>query len=259
MDDDLNRYRRSRIAIRDSRLWLIVFYLVIFQLSCVASADSPLQVGHFSAEQEHDGYPQGWEALEFKNQKNHTRYSLITDEGTVVVRADSEASSSGLIRKISIDPSVYPIVRWRWKVMNTFAGGDVTKKSGDDYPARLYITFAYDPSEAGFLERLKYNSVKLIYGDYPPAGALNYIWASKAPKGTVTPNPYTDKVMMIVVESGGESIGQWINEARNVVEDYINAFGVRPPRISGVAIMTDTDNTGSSGVAFYGDITFSKK
>jgi hypothetical protein len=74
----------------------------------------------------------------------------------------------------------------------------------------------------------------------------------------MVPNPYTDRVMMFVVESGTTKLNQWVNEERNVYEDYKKAFGEEPPMISGVAIMTDTDNTGESATAYYGDI-FSKK
>ena len=63
---------------------------------------------------------------------------------------------------------------------------------------------------------------------------------------------------MIVVESGDSRLNQWIQEERNVYEDYKSAFGQEPPIISGVAIMTDSDNTGESATAFYGDIIFKK-
>jgi hypothetical protein len=49
-----------------------------------------------------------------------------------------------------------------------------------------------------------------------------------------------------------------VSKKRNVYEDYKKAFGQEPPMISGVAIMTDTDNTGESAVAYYGDILFRK-
>lgn len=60
--------------------------------------------------------------------------------------------------------------------------------------------------------------------------------------------------MMIAVESGEARRGEWISEKRNVLEDYRNVFGEEPPNIQGIAIMTDTDNTGESAVAFYDDI-----
>jgi len=110
--------------------------------------------------------------------------------------------------------------------------------------------------QGGVLDKAKYETVRLLYGQYPPLAAINYIWESKASKGTVVPNPYTEQAKMIVVESGTERLNQWVNEERNVYEDYKKAFGEEPPLISGVAIMTDTDNTGESATAYYGDIVF---
>jgi hypothetical protein len=69
-------------------------------------------------------------------------------------------------------------------------------------------------------------------------------------------NPYTDNVMMFVLQSGDAQLQQWVAETRNVYEDYKTAFGEEPPLINAVAIMTDTDNTGESAVAWYGDIEF---
>lgn len=43
-----------------------------------------------------------------------------------------------------------------------------------------------------------------------------------------------------------------------VYEDYKMAFGEEPLMISGVAIMTDTDNTKEQATAYYGDILFKK-
>jgi hypothetical protein len=63
---------------------------------------------------------------------------------------------------------------------------------------------------------------------------------------------------MIVVESGASRLNHWVQEARNIYADYKAAFGKEPPFISGVAVMTDSDNTGESATAFYGDIIFKK-
>ena len=61
---------------------------------------------------------------------------------------------------------------------------------------------------------------------------------------------------MIVVRSGPQGVGTWMEEERNIYEDYKKAFDGEPPMINGVAIMTDTDNTGESAIAYYGDIVF---
>jgi hypothetical protein len=61
---------------------------------------------------------------------------------------------------------------------------------------------------------------------------------------------------VLVVESGTADLNQWRSERRNIFEDYRRAFGEDPPMITGVAIMTDSDNTGESATAWYGDIVF---
>jgi hypothetical protein len=221
--------------------------------------ESAGEIGRFSSGDLTMGLPSDWKPLRFKNIKNHTDYSLVKEDGTLVIKAIAESSASGLTREVRIDPREYPILQWRWKVKNILKKSDVFRKEGDDYPARIYVAFEYDASSLGFFEKIKFGTAKLLYGRYPPLAAINYIWASKAPKGLIVPNPYTDRAMMIVVESGEEKLNQWVSEERNVEEDYRRVFRGEPPMISGVAIMTDTDNTGESAIAFYGDILFRKR
>lgn len=228
--------------------------------SGVLQAQSPetFPVGQFSIEKTGGKLPRGWQPLNFSGIKQHTDYSLVEDNGTAVIKAISHQSASGLSRAVSIDPVEYPVIQWHWKVNNVLQKGDVSHKNGDDYPARIYITFALDPDKASYLQRLKYKAAQLIKGKDVPYRAITYIWGSHSQAGTMIENPYTDHVMMFVVEAGDKKVQQWVTESRNVYEDYKKAFAEEPAMISGVAIMTDTDNTGESAVAWYGDIVFSK-
>jgi hypothetical protein len=239
-----------------------LFCLILFLLppSAAVHSQSPpfIEVGKFSAEKPGDTLPSVWKPLTFKKIEKHTVYKLVTDGDTNVVMAISHVSASGLTRKVSINPKEYPILHWRWKIENILEKGDVHLKSGDDYPARIYIAFEYSPAKLNLFERAAYQAMRLLYGEYPPLGAINYIWESRAPVDTIVPNPFTSRVKMIVVESGAEKLHRWVDEKRNVYEDYIRAFGEEPPLISGVAIMTDTDNTRESATAYYGDIQFAK-
>ena len=224
-----------------------------------AGSPPTIEVGAFSIAAPGGPWPDGWKPLTFPKIPQHTRYDLVKDGDRVAVKAASQASSSGYTKEILIDPKEYPIIQWQWKVSNVLKGGDVSKQTGDDYPARIYVTFQYDSAKVSLFGKAKYEAAKLIYGQYPPLGAINYIWESRAPLGTIVKNPYTDQVQMIVVESGPAKLNTWITEERNVYEDYKRAFGEEPPMISGIAIMSDTDNTGESAEAYYGDIVLKKR
>lgn len=237
--------------------WLMPVLVCVFLCPSGAADDTPtvLEVGRFSTSRPGSAHTDGWKPLAFKKIPTPTAYELVVDADTVVVKATSNAAASGLIKDVTINPTVFPIVRWRWKVGNILSRSDVTRKSGDDYPARLYITFEYDPAKVSFGKKLKYKAGRALFGDIPIA-ALNYIWDTKTPVGTIVDNAYTDFAKMIVVESGGARVGEWVEESRNVYEDYKQAFGEDPPVINGVAIMTDTDNTQERAIAYYGDIRF---
>jgi len=245
-------YRSTHARLDMNQLPTII---LLTAFSSLVSA-APVAVSEFSTLQASDPLPDNWKSIEFESIEQQTRYSLVTEDGRTVVRADSHASASMLATKINIDPAQHPILHWQWKIKNTVEHGNVHRKDGDDYAGRLYITFDYDLSKLGFLERMKVEMFKLYYGDYPPLRAICYIWDNKNPPGQMVANPYTDRVMMFVVESGTEKLNQWITEERDITKDYQAAFGEPQTAITSIAVMTDTDNTGGSATAWYGDIWF---
>ena len=202
------------------------------------------------------GLPAGWQPLTFNGISRHSEYELVDDGGVTVVRATSDNAASGLVRPVRIDLKRYPLLQWRWKITRLIEKADATRKEGDDYPARLYIVFDYDIDRLPWLERVKYDFYHAIYGEYPPLSVLNYLWDRRLPVDTLLPNAYTDHVQMIVAQSGGAHLGEWVSQQRNVYQDYLRAFGEPPPMVTGVAIMTDTDNTGERALSYYGDIRF---
>ena len=183
-----------------------------------------------------------------------TQYKLVDVDGIVVLEADAEASMAGLVHPLSIDPRTRPILEWRWKVSGVPANANFGTKQGDDFAARVYVLFDYDTAKLPFLARIKLKLARALYGEAVPAAGLCYVWDAKAAVGTTGWSPYTDRLRVIVVDSGTVDVGRWKTVRRNVVEDFRAAFGEEPPRLSGVAIATDTDNTGARLTAWYGDL-----
>lgn len=179
----------------------------------------------------------GWQTKVFSGK---TSYALRKEDGRTVLHADSHAAASGLYRETSIDLRRTPILNWTWKVDNILTGNDERTKAGDDYPARIYVVF----SGGALFWRTR---------------AINYVWSNKQPVGSNWFNAFTSNAGMIAVESGVDRIGQWIQINRDVLADYRRIFGEEPGAVDAVAIMTDTDNTGASATAWYGDIWFAAK
>ena len=247
---------RNLLMLRRAKLLLTVFLAALTWVSpqFPVFAQEPVYIGAFSEAEAEKTIPEAWEPMTFDKIERHTAYELVKKEGTTVIKAESRNAASGLIRQIRLDPQKFPFIEWRWQAADIYEQGDVSTKAGDDYPARIYVAFEYDPKTVGFFEKAKFKAYKLVYGEYPPSRAISYIWANRASVGTMADNAYTDRVKMIVVESGGKNLNKWVSERRNLYKDYIRAFDEKPPMISGIAIMTDSDNTGESGTVYYGDI-----
>ena len=211
---------------------------------------------HFSSLKAGGPLPDDMKAWDFGGRSRPTRYSLVADDGIVVLRAEADASTSGIVREVRFDPREYPILSWRWKAMTVVERGDIRTKAGDDFAARVYVTFALDPAALPPSERMKLSFARLVHGEKVPAAALCYVWDGKSPRDTTVPNAYTERVRMIVAESGAARTGRWVSMQRNIRDDYKRAFGSEPAGVTGVIVSTDTDNTGESAVAFYGDISF---
>ncbi len=205
---------------------------VLFVSLAVSAADARIDVARFSR-----GELGGWQSRIFVGE---THYVLVEDLGRRVLRADSAGSASGLYREIAVDLAASPILNWSWKVDRVLSGNDERTRQGDDYPARVYVVFS-----GGLM--------------FWRARAVNYVWSGREPVDAAWPNAFTGNARMVAVESGDARVGQWVAERRDVRADYRRLFGEEPGRVVAVAIMTDTDNSGSAATAWYGDIWFSAR
>jgi hypothetical protein len=197
-----------------------------------------------------------WKPFYFPKIKNHSVYTIIDGN---VLKAESNASASAIIYKTQFNVYDHPLLEWRWKIENIYHKGDATKKSGDDYPLRLYVMFEYDPARAGLLKKLKYETAKALYGQYPPHSTLNYIWANQLHSEHILTNPYADEAKMIPVEQGAQKLNTWLVEQANIVEDYRRAFREDPPANASLAIMNDSDNTGEHSISYIDYIRIYRK
>ncbi len=200
--------------------------------------------------------PPGWEPVPITASKKPTQYQLVDDAGTVVLHAHAEAAASGAGYHVRFDLASAPVIEWRWKISHLIDGADNAIASREDSPARIVLEFEGDRSRLSLRDRAFFALADGIAGRDVPYATLIYVWATRGPVGTVIPNPNTGRVRMIVAASGPAGVGAWQTVRRNAVDDFRRAFGEQPGRLVAVGVMTDTDNTGASVDAWYGDIRF---
>ncbi|MGB3212508.1 MAG: DUF3047 domain-containing protein [Desulforhopalus sp.] len=191
-----------------------------------------------------------WRPLKFPKINILSEYTIVQDGANNMLQAVANNSASGILYTKTFDIRQCPVVSWRWKVRNVYLQGDAQSKQGDDYPLRIYVLFKYNPDRAGFAKRIQYSIVKSIQGEFPPDSSLSYIWANREQSGKVIANAYTNRAMMIVLQTGSARINTWVDEKVNALADYRLAFGREPPKEAMLAVMSDADDTGESAAAW---------
>ena len=215
----------------------------------------PERVPSFSAARPGAKRLAGWEPWVIHPAKQLTRYRLVSDGDRTVLRARASSSASGLLARVDADPTRTPVMRWSWKALTLPLDADTSVASREDSPLRVVIAFDGDKNSLPVGDRLFFERVKLFTGRDMPYATLMYVWEHDKPLETVVRNPHTGRVRKIVVSSGPEGVRNWQRFQRNLVEDYQRAFGHRPGRVVGVAVMTDSDNLRQDVDAIYGDIS----
>lgn len=198
-----------------------------------------------------------WEPLTFPKIKAHSTFRAVKEDQKQVIRIESDASASAIIYSETFSLSETPYLQWSWKVRNIFKAGNAAVKAGDDYPVRIYILFKYSPDRVPFFQRLPFELAKTLYGEYPPAEVLNYVWANRSHDVPFMENAFTNRAMMFFPDEGGTHVGQWRSHKVNIIKDFKKAFKRSPPDTFTLAIMGDSDNTGESSVSFVSGITLS--
>lgn len=219
-----------------------------------ASAAEPASPPRFSSARPGAASVPGWRHQSLPKVPRGNQFDIVDDDGVSVLHVSSQASASSWVCAMDHAVAERPWLQWRWKVSQALAGSDLRSKAGDDYAARLYVLFALPPERLSLADRLRLQAARLLSGAEVPAAALCYVWGRAQPAGSSGWNPYTDRVRMLVLDSGDAQRQQWRSHSRDLARDWAEAFGGEVPRVSGLAVSADTDNTGEQVEAWFGDL-----
>ncbi len=222
--------------------------------AAAAPAVEPSSIAPFSAGAPGGPPPPPWHELALPRVPP-PRFALVDDGGATVLRVRSRAAAGTLAQALRVELERRPILSWRWKVDRVVEKADLGTKDGDDFAARVYVFFDVPPAELPLGERIGLALARLLYGQSLPAAAICYVWDNRRRVGTSLWSPYTDRVRMVVLETGPAHAGQWLEERRDLAADYRAAFGAAAPLhdVSGIAAGNDTDQTGGTATAWFGD------
>ena len=170
---------------------------------------------------------------------NKTVYSIGSNENGNYLKAVAENAGSGLGKEIKIDLNKTPFINITWKIEQDLSGINEKTKKGHDFAARVF-------------------AVKKTGATPLSNRAINYVFSSNVEVGENWPSPYTKKSIDNVLSTTKENLNKWVTVKANVKEDFKKFHDLNVDELDGLAIMSDTDNSKLTSVAFYQNIYFSE-
>ena len=207
----------------------ITILFFFFQQSLVAET---INVFEFTKEE--------MKSLEVRKVKGKTTYTLGFNENGNYIRAEAEGKASGLGKELKINLLKTPFINITWKVEKDLPGIIENSKKGHDYAARVFV-------------------VKKTGATALSNRAINYVFSSNNSVGNNWPSPYTKKSIDYVLSTTKEHHDQWITVKANVREHFKKLHDLDVSELTGVAIMTDTDNSKLKAISYYQNIYFSSE
>lgn len=198
----------------------------------------------------------GWKVQQIDKKVPATKFTAKTIGGVSAIEAYSNKSMALLSKSTSVNLAQTPVLCWRWRVNRVVSGADITKKSGDDQAARIYIGLDLPNSKISLGTRIKLAAARSSSKESIPDGVINYVWDNKLPVGTARDNVYTKQAKIIVAQTGNAAAGKWVNERYNLATDINRQFKTNEAKIQSIAISSDTDNSGGNVTAAFADIHF---
>ena len=178
--------------------------------------------------------------LKVKRVKGLTTWTLGNNESGNFIKSEAEGKGSGLGKEVKIDLQNTPFINITWKVEKDLSGIDERSKKGHDYAARVFV-------------------IKKTGSTALSNRAINYVFSSNNDINDNWRSPYTKKSIDYVLSSTKDHLNEWITVKANVKKHFKELHDLNVDELSGVAIMTDTDNSKLKAIAYYQNIYFSSE
>jgi hypothetical protein len=164
------------------------------------------------------GFPQGWGAQR-STVTAHETYMIQEEDGVSFLRAKKEdgvsflrakkASQRVYTKQMTWDPKTHPVLVWRWRLQAI--------PEGEEFIAAIYPSLDTD------LMFIPVNT--------------KYVWSATLPVGSIKEGGMFSSTE-IVIRSGAEPLGEWVEERVNVYEDFLKIHNHEPaPLAWGISLL----------------------
>jgi hypothetical protein len=176
--------------------------------------------------------PPGW-VVESKPGTALANFSVRNDPGTggFFLHMEADRASASVITKLDgVDIKKTPYLRWRWRAKVLPEGADGRVRSRDDQAIGIYV---------GSGSTLNNKSVSYRWDTQTPIAA----------EGNASYGFGVIKVKWHTLRNKEDAVaGEWIEEERNVAEDFKRAWGYYPDDVY-LSVSCNSQYTGSQAVA----------
>ena len=180
------------------------------------------------------------EVRKVRGSNGKTKYSLGMNENGSFLRAEAKGTASGLGKKVKIDLNKTPFINITWKIEKDLKGIDEKSKKGHDFAARVFV--------------VKKTGLTPLSNK-----AVNYVFSSNNSTNEFWRSPYTKSSIDYVLSTTKENLNEWVTVKANVKEHFKKLHGLNVEELTGIAIMTDTDQTDIKAISYYQNIYFSSE
>jgi len=164
-------------------------------------------------------------------------YSIQEMDGLRFLRARAKGLGIQAAKEYAWDPKAYPMLAWSWRPIKFPAGSDERQSKTNDSAISVYAVF---PHTAWSVKTIK------------------YIWSAVVPVGTRLSSS-AGLTQVLVIRNGTDRKGGWTEERVNILEDYKKFFDeAETPKASGIAVLTDSDDTKSTAQGDYANFRLCK-
>jgi len=189
-------------------IFLSVF-LIDGEVTNGQSTSTSLQVLEDFSKAEQDGFPVGWQASRTES-VTRKAYVVARDGEQSVLRTKGVDAQTRIFKRMAWNPKEYPIVTWRWRLRGAPSSSEIW--------AAVFVSLDTD---------------LLII----PV-STKYAWASTGTVGSIKEGELFGAAE-VVVRSGPQPIGQWVEERVNVYADFLKVHNHEPaPTAWGISLVT---------------------